>query len=299
MLFDVTHITEFSYSQPVFLEPHSVRLRPRCDSWQRLLGFDMRVEPPPAGISECIDLDGNTTARLWFNGSQEALTITTTFTAETLHTNPFDFILDPTALVLPIVYREEFATTLAPYCDHTGTSHEVTRFAEVIAREAGMETVPFLGLITHRIHETCEAVVRHHDDPWPASVTLAERRGACRDLAVLLTTACRAVGLAARFVSGYQAGDPEQTERELHAWAEVYLPGAGWRGYDPMRGTAVSDQHVALAAGLTPRAAAPTSGTFRGTGATSTLHTDVSMIVTSGEPEVPDIKKSQTFSTEI
>ena len=162
-----------------------------------------------------------------------------------------------------------------------------------------METVPFLGLITHRIHETCEAVVRHHDDPWPASVTLAERRGACRDLAVLLTTACRAVGLAARFVSGYQAGDPEQTERELHAWAEVYLPGAGWRGYDPMRGTAVSDQHVALAAGLTPRAAAPTSGTFRGTGATSTLHTDVSMIVTSGEPEVPGIKKSQTFSTEI
>jgi transglutaminase-like putative cysteine protease len=93
--------------------------------------------------------------------------------------------------------------------------------------------------------------------------------------------ACRAAGLATRFVSGYQEGDPTRAERELHAWVEVYLPGAGWRGYDPTYGVPVADRHVAVAAGLTPRAAAPTSGTFRGTGTGSTLRTEIRMRVTN------------------
>lgn len=284
MLFEVTHTTDFAYSQPVFLEPHSVRLRPREDGWQKLLDFDMRVEPRPVGVSSYIDLDGNVISSVWFDDLHESLSITTTFTAETFHTNPFDFILDPGALVLPMVYSEEVASILAPYRDRATSQKEVARFAEAIAEEAGRDTVQFLSVLTRRIQERYEPIIRLWGDPWPASVTLTRRQAACRDLAVLLMDACRAMGLGARFVSGYHEGDPSWTERDLHAWVEVYLPGAGWRGYDGMYGSAVSDRHIALAAGPTPHAAAPTSGTFRGTGATSTIHTDIRMMVTNPGP---------------
>ena len=281
MLFEVTHTTQFSYSQPVFLEPHHVRLRPRYDGRQRPLCFDMRVEPSPEGMSTCTDLDGNVTDRVWFSGPQETLNITTSFRAETLDKSAFDFLLDPSALTLPMVYTGEMEAALAPYRDRAASSEdEIGHFAEGISREVHGETVPFLGAATERIHNTCQLILRPEGDPWPASATLAEGQGACRDVAVLLIDACRALGLAARFVSGYQEGDPGRAERELHAWAEIYLPGAGWRGYDPTSGLAVTDRHVAVAAGPTAMAAAPTSGTFRGTGATSTLYTDIRMTVT-------------------
>lgn len=294
MLFEGTHITEYSYSQPVFLEPQSVRLRPRDDGWQKLLDFDMRVEPPPAGLFPCIDLDGNVTDRMWFNGLWEVFTITTTFKVETLRTNPFDFLLDPAAVALPMTYTEEDVAALGPYRVRATSGDEVARFAEGIANEVDRKTVPFLDLLTWRIQETCGCIVRRLGDPWPASVTLTRRQGACRDLAVLSMDACRAVGIAARFVSGYQEGDRKRTERDLHAWVEVYLPGAGWRGYDPTSGLAVSDRHVAVAAGLTARAAAPTSGTFRGTGATSTMSTDIRMMVTIPGTNSFDTDAAQT-----
>jgi transglutaminase-like putative cysteine protease len=115
---------------------------------------------------------------------------------------------------------------------------------------------------------------REQGPPWPAERTLRERRGACRDLAVLFNDVCRFVGFPARFVSGYQVDVPEEARPELHAWSEVYLPGAGWRGFDPSQGLAVADRHVPLAASRTPWMASPTSGTYRGT-ARSTLTASV------------------------
>ena len=294
MLFEITHITEFSYSQPVFLEPVIVRLRPRCDGSQALMFFEMHVEPPPGGITNCIDLDGNSIVRMWFNGTQKELSITTKSKVETLRTDPFDFILEPTALTLPMIYAEEAASPPAPYRDRAAIDDEVAHLAESIAGEVDNQTLPFLSLLTQRIHEMSERIVRIEGEPWPASVTLRRHQGACRDQAVLFMDACRTLGLATRFVSGYGEGDRTQSKLELHAWVEVYLPGAGWRGYDPMRGTAVSDGHVALAAGPTSLAAAPTSGTFRGTSATSTLRTHIQMSVTNAEPYSPDITAGPT-----
>ena len=286
MRFQVTHITEFRYSHPVFLEPHRVQLRPRNDSWQRLLDFDMRVEPAPAGLSECIELDGNESDRLWFNGLHRRLAITTRFTVETLRTNPFDYILDPAGLRLPMVYDEEVSAALAPYRDRATSGSAVVDFAEAVAEDVDRETAPFLSILTQRIQERSELILRRHGDPWPPSRTLTQGRGACRDLAVLMMDGCRAMGLAARFVSGYQEADPARTERELHAWVEVYLPGAGWRAYDPTSGLAVSDRHVALAAAPKPSGASPTMGTLRGDGATSTLYTEIRMTMSNIEPTV-------------
>src|SRR5262249_17936328 len=104
-----------------------------------------------------------------------------------------------------------------------------------------------------------------------------QRQGACRDLAVLFIDACRCLGIAARFVSGYQEGYGSTAKQDLHAWAEVYLPGAGWRGYDPTHGLAVADRHGAVAAAPDPLNAAPVTATYRGDNVTSEMNTQVSV----------------------
>ena len=110
-----------------------------------------------------------------------------------------------------------------------------------------------------------------------AADTLRCGTGSCRDLTVLFMEVCRSQGLAARFVSGYQAGDPGQQDRELHAWPEVYLPGGGWRGFDPTLGLAVTDQHIAVACSWHPAGAAPVVGTIRGTAAQAAMSFDIQL----------------------
>lgn len=279
MLFEISHKTEFSYDRPVFLEPHTVRLRPRSDGWQRLHTFDLLTDPRPAGLSDCIDLEGNSISRMWFDGTQEALSITATSVVETSRKNPFDFILDPDSQALPLAYDEDVVASLAPYRDRIRSSlqDEVFQLSRALAKEVQWETIPFLILLTRRIYETIQYIERPDGDPWNPATTLSQGLGACRDLAVLQMDSLRAVGLPARFVSGYRIGDPDVSEIQLHAWVEVYLPGAGWRGYDPTTGLAVADGHVALAAGPNVRVAAPISGTFRGTGVDSSIQTSIAM----------------------
>jgi len=110
--------------------------------------------------------------------------------------------------------------------------------------------------------------------------TLANREGSCRDMAVLYIEACRHVGIASRFVSGYVERRPPGEPRELHAWAGVYVPGAGWRGFDPTQGLAVSNRHLTLATAAQPAGAAPVTGSFGGNGATATLESSIEFDVT-------------------
>jgi transglutaminase-like putative cysteine protease len=135
--------------------------------------------------------------------------------------------------------------------------------------------VPFLSALSRRIAERCRPAIRLQGDPQPPAFTLREGTGACRDLSVLFIDACRAVGLAARFVSGYYGGPSAADRRYLHAWAEVFLPGAGWRGFDPLQGLAVADRHVAVAAGAQPRDAAPITGTLGGGDTPADLEVDL------------------------
>ena len=121
----------------------------------------------------------------------------------------------------------------------------VCRFAADVAAEVNQQVVPFLGRLAERLSSTWTVTNREHGGPWSALDTLTRRTGACRDLVVLFMDSCRSVGLAARFVSGYQQQSVD-IAHDLHAWAEVYLPWAGWRAYDPTQGLAVADQHIAL-----------------------------------------------------
>jgi transglutaminase-like putative cysteine protease len=255
----------------VFCEPFTVRLRPREDASQRLVRHQLSIDPQPAGQCDFLDVEGHTATQCWFNVPTCLLTICVTSVVETLRSNPFDFLLENNALELPVCYRPELCAALAPYRTPAQSQGLVAELAQRILMEANRNTLQFLMTLGRWLSTNCDQTIRPQGEPLPAETTLAEGRGSCRDLAVLFAEACRAVGLAARFVSGYQAQPEDDGQRHLHAWTEVYLPGAGWRGFDPGQGLAVADQHVALAAGLHPLAAAPTAGTYRGTGVTSTL----------------------------
>jgi transglutaminase-like putative cysteine protease len=124
--------------------------------------------------------------------------------------------------------------------------------------------VAFLTNLNWYLYESFGHTIRGEGPAHPPEVTLRERQGTCRDLAVLFCAACRLVGIAARFVSGYEREAATQPQAYMHAWAEAYLPGGGWRGYDPTQGLAVSKSHVAVAAAADPSLAAPITGTYRG-----------------------------------
>jgi hypothetical protein len=216
-------------------------------------------------------------AHAWFSHTTESLELRVAFEAESLRHNPFDYLLlDQAATELPLRYRPEMLPLLAA-CLDTQPSAEgpVSRFALSIADRVSGQVLPFLSELSRQIHEQIELVIREQGEPLPPDVTLGVRRGACRDLTVLFMECCRSLGIAARFVSGYYQGDNEAARRYMHAWAEVYIPGGGWRGYDPTRGLAVVDRHIAVAASARPSLAGPATGTFRGTGVTSKLTTQL------------------------
>lgn len=272
MIFQITHQMRYVYSAPVFLEPHTLRLRPRHDASQTIRNFSLTVSPQPAGRCDFLDQEGNHATSLWFTEKTDSLTVATSFEADTSLKNPFNYLVtDNLFLHLPAKYIGNEATALAPAIQIIGSSEELETFVTSLVDKAKGQTLDFLFLLNTAIQAQCTVEIRDHGQPQPAAVTWQTRLGACRDLAVLFITACRSVGLAARFVSGYQEGVQEMDHRHLHAWAEVYIPGGGWRGYDPTLGLTISDRHVVLAASCHPMGAAPITGLFRGTGVTSTL----------------------------
>jgi len=264
MLFQIVHRTRYRYNRPVHLDPHEIRLRPRCDGSQRLVDFYLDISPEPVGVAHNLDAEGNAMARTWFAGVHREFCVVTRATVETLRANPFEFLLKSDFSSLPATYAESEAAVLASYRQVGDPQHSVTALGQELSRQAGGEVLPFLRVLNGYIYQSLKAEVRLEGRPMAAAETLARGCGACRDLAVLFIAICRTLGLAARFVSGYQAGAQNQQERYMHAWAEVYLPGAGWRGWDPSLGLAVADAHVAVAVGGEAGAAQPLTGYFRG-----------------------------------
>ncbi|TVQ61481.1 MAG: transglutaminase family protein [Phycisphaerales bacterium] len=272
MFVSVRHTIDFRYDRPVFFEPMTVRLTPKQDATQRLLAHHLRVTPEPGGQTWAIEQDGTSARSLWFASTHDTLRIEAHSVVQALRDNPFDALLTHTpAATLPAGYPPELAEALQPVRTPP-TDASVLAWAQEIAEASSRETLPFLSNLTAWIYANCHVTDREHGDPFTPERTLAERSGACRDVAILFIAACRAQGLAARFASGYSIHHPPESVRhELHAWAEVYLPGAGWRGYDPSLGLATADGHVTLVTAPNHHLAAPTTGSYRGTGAASTL----------------------------
>ncbi len=283
MLYQISHQTTYSYSQAVLLKPHLLRLYPRSNCFTRLHNFALSVEPQPEGKGDFVDLDGNNLIKLWFTKPTERLSIQVLSQVETTCTNPFNYLLESWAITLPFDYPSSLLKQLEPYLKPYGFILDATalELAQDILMTTQGNTVEFLFTLNQRIYKECEYITRERGEPFAAGITWRNKLGSCRDFTVLFMEVCRAVGIAARFVSGYQEGDRDQQNRDLHAWVEVYLPGAGWRGYDPTLGLVVSDRNIALAASAVPLYTSPVEGSVipvkPGENVTSSMNAQISL----------------------
>jgi transglutaminase-like putative cysteine protease len=281
MFYQITHTITYQYTAPVLLQPHIVRLHPRSNHHQTLRDFSLTVQPEPISRSPVIDLDGNAITKLWFEQTPvDCLEVKAISQVETHCTNPFNYLLEPWAMQLPIDYPTSLLTQLQPYLQgswgNAGIDPIALQLAQEISQTANRPDA-FLTELNQRIHQTCKQIVRETGNPLPPGITWNQQAGSCRDLAVLFMEVCRAIGLAARFVSGYQEPDPDNHDQHLHAWAEVYLPGAGWRGFDQTQSLAVSDRHIALVSSPLANDTLPMPGAFQGKGAQAEMSYQLSV----------------------
>lgn len=270
MHFTIRHHTHYHYSHPVRFSPQRLRFHPRDDGAQRVIAHQLNITPAPLGRNEQLDLEGNRVTQIWFEKETDYFDIEVTMQVETLRRNAFDFILAPEAAALPINHEHDVICARA-YLERINTDDAVTAFAAELSLAANRDTLRFLNDLNRQLFADFFHIHRDTGIPQSPTLTLQSQRGACRDLAVLFVDCCRAEGIAARFASGYQKGNPQSKRRHLHAWPEVYLPGGGWRGFDPTHGVAIADTHVTIAAAAHSRDTMPVSGIFSGDGASSTL----------------------------
>ena len=270
MIFEISHQIHFKYDDLVFIEPLTIRLRPRSDGAQRVVNWRCELQPRPTTSYSVLDVFGNVALQVSFENQHRALTIDVQSEVEASRTNPFDYLsLDSRVTNLPAFYDLHIGQALAPNLHRQTMDLEIGHWAGELSASVGWQTQPFLLKLCEVINQEYITDFRFAGDAYSPTKTFSQKRGACRDLAALFMDACRTQGLAARFVSGY-VYDPNRTHgSELHAWAEVYLPGGGWRGYDPTLGIAVADAHIPIAAGPEPEWTAPTEGCYFGTGDSS------------------------------
>ena len=266
MRFSVRHETLYRYSTPVRLASHVLRLHPRADG-VRIVRGDIIVDPTPAERLGQMDRFGNRVTLVNFAGSSDLLRIESRFDLDTLPPAP---LRDPGLPRLPWPANPQDG--MSEYRADGTRDNAVRAFADGIASDCGWAALPFLESLSQTLFTRMKRFIRVEGAAQTPAHTLAIGSGACRALTVLFMAACRSHGIAARFVSGYQAqADTPDGRRHMHAWAEVFLPGLGWRGFDPMHGVAVTDGHVALCAAPDQAATMPVEGGFYGNGVTSTL----------------------------
>jgi transglutaminase-like putative cysteine protease len=265
--FSVCHETHYRYSAPVRLGPHVLRFTPRADG-VRMLSASLAVDPAPAERDDATDRFGNRVTHARFAGVAGQLRIASRFDAEVLEPAP---LRDPGLPRLP--WTSSPADALAEYRPDGAQDAAVRAFAATLAADRAWAPLPFLQHLNHTLFTRMDRGIRAEGAAQSPAHTLAVGRGACRDLTVLFMAACRSLGIAARFVSGYQAkADSPDGQRHMHAWPEVFLPGLGWRGFDPTHGIAVTDGHVALCAAPQQAATMPVDGGFYGDDVTATLY---------------------------
>lgn len=269
------HKTSYQFDRPASLSAHEVRLKPAAHSRTPILAYSLAVNPSQHFVNWQQDPYGNYIARYVFPEKVHALDFTVDLVADMTVINPFDFFIESEAQIFPFSYQPQQALELGPYLNVEPAGDLLAAWLVQARHEwlgLRLETVNFLVSINQRLQQEIAYLVRMEPGVQTAEETLHLKRGSCRDSAWLLVQICRNLGLAARFVSGYLIqlvadikpldgpSGPQQDFTDLHAWAEVFIPGAGWVGLDPTSGLLAGEGHIPLACTAVPASAAPVSG---------------------------------------
>ena len=265
------HVTHYRYDRPVQLGPQIVRLRPAPHCRSKIISYSLKVEPAEHFINWQQDPFANWQARLVFPEKTREFKVTVDLVTEMAVFNPFDFFLEPEAENFPFQYDPLLKEELAPYLALAPAADLFSNYLAGVDRRP-QRTIDFLVGINQRLQHDINYLIRMEPGVQTPEQTLQNASGSCRDSGWLLVQLLRHCGLAARFVSGYliqlkadqkSLDGPSGTEvdfTDLHAWCEVYLPGAGWIGLDPTSGLLAGEGHIPLACTPQPSSAAPIEG---------------------------------------
>jgi uncharacterized protein (DUF2126 family)/transglutaminase-like putative cysteine protease len=268
----INHKTDYRFDRAIGLSPHVVRLRPAPHCRTPILSYALKISPEKHFINWQQDPFGNYLARLVFPEKVKTLSVEVDVIAEMITINPFDFFLEEYAYKYPFRYEPQLLRELGPYMEIKEDGPLLRDWLGEVDRSP-RETVYFLVDLNKKLQEAIGYVIRMEPGIQTCEQTLNTAKGSCRDTGWLLAQILRHLGLAARFVSGYLVqlapdvksldgpSGPERDFTDLHAWAEVYVPGAGWIGLDPTSGLFAGEGHIPLACTPDPSSAAPITGT--------------------------------------
>jgi transglutaminase-like putative cysteine protease len=215
-----------------------------------------------------MDVEGNFFHLCWFEGLHSKLEFTSTLIVDSSDYDPFNFIIYPNEfLEVPFEFGEEEQKLLAPALERQQINSPLLDYGNKILEESGGKTVDFIAMLTRSIHRDFKLEIREEGKPHSPDETFILGRGSCRDLAWMQIQLLRHIGMAARFVSGYFYPIVEDPEFELHAWIEVYIPGAGWIGFDPSHGLMAGNSHIPIASSAHYENAMTVTGNIRGSAA--------------------------------
>ena len=263
----IIHKIVYSYQENVYLNEHLICLKPRSCGFQKLNYFDLEIQPYPKTIFPLISASGDDIFKVFFNEPTDSLLIKAESEVETdTHPNLYQ-LKNNNDLTLPMKIDgpnnslNGFVQGWFPNGQHDPAAIQIAQEALV-----GIENnvLDFLYQLIDLIKDRVKYTPRHIGPAWTAGRTLRERVGSCRDLAILLMEASRCVGIPSRFVSGYQFMDQPPEKYELHAWTEVFIPGFGWRGFDPSGCGLINSKYITLASSSKSELVAPVRGSFSG-----------------------------------
>lgn len=267
----LSHRTRYIYDRPVSLSPQVIRLRPAPYCRSDVLAYSMKVEPQPHFLNWLQDPQGNWQARVVFPEKVTEFSVQVDLVIDMSVYNPFDFFIEESAEIFPFSYEATLLGELRPYLQHAPPGARLQQLLDGVDRTP-RGTVDFLIDLNRQIANAVRYMIRMEPGVQTPEQTLELGSGSCRDSSWLLVQALRNLGVAARFVSGYliqlkpdvvSLDGPSGTDHDftdLHAWAEAYVPGAGWIGLDPTSGLLAGEGHLPLCAAPDPVSAAPITG---------------------------------------
>lgn len=264
----IQHTTHYGFSAPVALGSHRLFLRPRDGHDLRIIASRLDIDPPATSVTWRRDLYDNVLGLVAFeNRPVPELRIESRVDVELYESMPLNFVVEDHAFHFPLHYRTEEEIALRPYLEalYAEDSRLTDWLGPLRRQDETAETFGILDQLNRIIHTGLNYELRVEEGVLAPGETLERGRGSCRDLAVLFLESCRRLGIAARFVGGYvHVPATEIGGASSHAWAEVYLPGAGWKGFDPTLGRVVGPDHIPVAVHRHPEAISPVAGTFTG-----------------------------------